>query len=653
MEENRSFKTELTTPLNLLALMGLVCQGMVWDNYAVPFALTIIWGLCLYFRYRIKIPQILEMLIFAAALLICIKYGGRYIYAKSISIGNALAVLQVFYLLRELSPREKLTSASSALIQTAIGSQVVIGYGFIVALATATILLPKVFFELEESGYQTREKRKFRISILSIAVIVAISLLFFAAFPRVRVTSRLGSIIAPGQMQPELETSRSIMDSATRTVFQIEGSGITYLKSYALDTFDGNKWSAGKMSYVKKRPFTQARPDSLHRKVVVRDLKLMGQALPTDAYVRTVQGNFFPSAYISDQGNVIATMIWNTTENIYEYWTDEIAPTETLSKREKNSFLQGPKQDPELLKFLDSVLGSEKNQYKQTKKLEAYLKNNFKYVMGAPDLQKDAPLKDFLLVRKEGHCERFASALAALLRMKKIPSRVAIGFYPLHKNEIGNFYNVTTADAHAWTEVFLPERGWTILDATPYAENEARKKRSIFEAVYDWFEFFWYTKIVNFSVSEQSNILGFIKNEIFGDLKKLIPRMLYILAGIFSAFLLYSKRQYLKKLIPSLKGGKRRRIQAIKNFYGDMLGELSKAGLFKETGETPYEFLLRIEEAMPEISAEARVITESFCAIRYAESDEGPESMRLIKRCFDVLKKCKKKKSTLFKGRPS
>ena len=643
MDEIRSLKYELRSPLNLLALTGLICQGMVWDNYVVPCASATVWLLCLLLKGRIKIPRMLELIFFAAALFISVKYGGRYIYAKSISIGNALAVLQVFFLLRELSPREKLTSAASALIQTAIGSQVIIGYGFIAVLAASALLLPKVFFELEESSFQTHEKRKFRISTWSITVIIAVSLIFFAAFPRMRITGRLGSIVSSGPMQPELETSRSIMESGSQTVFQIEGGGITYLKSYALDTFDGNRWTAGKISYVKKRPFTKPGPESLYRKAAVRDLKLMGPALPTDGYVRTLQGNFFPSAYISDQGNVIAAMVWNTTENIYEYWTDEIPPHETLSKREATSFLQQPPPNQEISGFLDSVLGGEKNPFKQAKKLESYLKNNFRYVTGAPDLQKNEPLKDFLLARKEGNCERFASALAALLRMKKIPSRVAIGFYPLQKNEIGNFYNVTTDDAHAWAEAFIPGKGWMILDATPYAERNTRRSRTFFEAARDWFEFFWYTKIVNFSVSEQSGILEFIKSGILGDIKFFIVRTVSLAGTVLAIFLIYRKRKYLKNLFPFRKGKKNRRILAIKSFYGEMLFELSRSDLFKNAGETPYEFLIRIEKNMPEIAAEARVITESFCEVKYAEKSPGTENMRILRKCVEILKQKKRR----------
>jgi len=83
-----------------------------------------------------------------------------------------------------------------------------------------------------------------------------------------------------------------------------------------------------------------------------------------------------------------------------------------------------------------------------------------------------------------------------------------------------------------------------------------------------------------------------------------------------------------------------------------MLFELSRSDLFKNAGETPYEFLIRIEKNMPEIAAEARVITESFCEVKYAETALGPENMRILRICVEILKQ-KKKKSAPFIGRPS
>ena len=46
------------------------------------------------------------------------------------------------------------------------------------------------------------------------------------------------------------------------------------------------------------------------------------------------------------------------------------------------------------------------------------------------------PVEDFLVNRKQGHCEYFASALALLLRSIDIPSRVINGFKGGDWNEL-------------------------------------------------------------------------------------------------------------------------------------------------------------------------------------------------------------------------
>jgi transglutaminase-like putative cysteine protease len=79
----------------------------------------------------------------------------------------------------------------------------------------------------------------------------------------------------------------------------------------------------------------------------------------------------------------------------------------------------------------------------------------------------ERPLESFLLQRRQGHCELFATSLALMLRSQGIPSRVINGFYGGEHNPVGGYWLVRHADAHAWVEAWLPERGWVSLDPTP------------------------------------------------------------------------------------------------------------------------------------------------------------------------------------------
>ena len=65
------------------------------------------------------------------------------------------------------------------------------------------------------------------------------------------------------------------------------------------------------------------------------------------------------------------------------------------------------------------------------------------------------PVEDFLVNRKKGHCEYFASALALLLRSVDIPSRMVNGFKGGDWNELTETMNVRQKHAHSWVEAYV------------------------------------------------------------------------------------------------------------------------------------------------------------------------------------------------------
>src|SRR5258708_35974499 len=75
-------------------------------------------------------------------------------------------------------------------------------------------------------------------------------------------------------------------------------------------------------------------------------------------------------------------------------------------------------------------------------------------------------LTDFLFQTKQGYCQQFAFAMAALARLVGIPSRIAVG-YTAGTREAHGLWKVTTADAHAWPELYLKDVGWLRFEPTP------------------------------------------------------------------------------------------------------------------------------------------------------------------------------------------
>src|SRR5207244_7733846 len=89
--------------------------------------------------------------------------------------------------------------------------------------------------------------------------------------------------------------------------------------------------------------------------------------------------------------------------------------------------------------------------------LERYLSDSGEYhyslTLTKADPQLD-PVADFLFNTKVGHCNRFATALAVMLRSIGIPAQLVLGFRGADALGNGN-YAVRQCYAHSWVEVFV------------------------------------------------------------------------------------------------------------------------------------------------------------------------------------------------------
>lgn len=98
--------------------------------------------------------------------------------------------------------------------------------------------------------------------------------------------------------------------------------------------------------------------------------------------------------------------------------------------------------------------------------IAAHLGRDFTYARTFQRRRAD-PILDFLLDDHRGHCEYFATATALLARAAGVPARVVIGYRVAEENAIGRYWIVREKNAHAWTEVYLPGRGFVTVDTTP------------------------------------------------------------------------------------------------------------------------------------------------------------------------------------------
>jgi hypothetical protein len=105
--------------------------------------------------------------------------------------------------------------------------------------------------------------------------------------------------------------------------------------------------------------------------------------------------------------------------------------------------------------------------YDAARRIQRYLRGAFPYRQDVPE--HAYPLPAFLEVDRAGYCQQFSGAMALMLRMLGIPSRVAAGFSPGGRDPEHNDFLVDDTDAHNWVEVFFPTIGWVTFEPTPAA----------------------------------------------------------------------------------------------------------------------------------------------------------------------------------------
>jgi transglutaminase-like putative cysteine protease len=133
-----------------------------------------------------------------------------------------------------------------------------------------------------------------------------------------------------------------------------------------------------------------------------------------------------------------------------------------------SNYLSAPSgQNGELATLAQQITAGAQTPYQKALKLQSYFTSGgFTYSVTANLPNSTAGLVKFLYTTKAGMCQQFALAMATLARLVGIPSRIAVGYTAGSRNRNGT-WRVTTADAHAWPELYFTGVGWLRFEPTP------------------------------------------------------------------------------------------------------------------------------------------------------------------------------------------
>ena len=261
-----------------------------------------------------------------------------------------------------------------------------------------------------------------------------------------------------------------------------------------------------------------------------------------------------------------------------------------------------------------------------------WISREFSYTLSTP-LPGRHGADEFLFDWKEGFCEHFSSAFVVLMRGAGIPARVVTGYAGGSRNRYGDYWLVRKMDAHAWAEVWLPERGWVRVDPTAAVaperirdtlEDRLAQARAGSGGAFDlgarwlqmaqmgdWLRRNWNGMVLSFDARRQQRMLS-----AFG-IQQLTPEQL---ASLFATFALLA----IGAMAWLLARGERERDPLLRAWHR-LARRYASHGLARQPHETASAWAARVEAAHPGSGLPA--LSHRFSDIRYAGSDSDTASL--------------------------
>ena len=294
--------------------------------------------------------------------------------------------------------------------------------------------------------------------------------------------------------------------------------------------------------------------------------------------------------------------------------------------------------------------------------------NGFRYTLDQPRVSLDYdPIETFLLQRKAGHCEYFASACALLLQASGIPARLVTGYCGSELNPITGKYEVRQRHAHAWVEAWVGG-SWKTLDPTPAADRTATVREIASRSLLSTFQAaltdLWAGNVNSMSAERQKeffapflsstrSMLDTIRNQgITPVLKELLrPPEHWIsiksLTGLITLcictftvlrFRILSRLKYYVQNLLKRFSRQQRVSQSVVRFYSTFCESCERGGLKMTASSSACE---NAAKALDRFSAglKARDIADlperiatAFNSVRFGQNTLSPDEARLLRR---------------------
>lgn len=270
--------------------------------------------------------------------------------------------------------------------------------------------------------------------------------------------------------------------------------------------------------------------------------------------------------------------------------------------------------------------------------LTMFREQEYVYTLKPPLLTGDVVDK-FLFESKRGFCEHYAGSFALLMRAAGIPSRIVTGYQGGEYNQVGKYLIVRQSDAHAWTEVWLEDRGWVRVDPTAAvsplrieqglddalsdesASFRIQNKNPLFgNLLYSWdnLQHSWNDWVINYDDQKQRRFLSKLDLGIenAGDMIIALVILLGSMSGLFWLTSWYRER-------PA-------RPEQYEILFRRFLRKMSRLGYQKKDSEDVRQFLQRIDQAQASQYSQITQLVKLYIQIKYGQENVSVEHIKAL-----------------------
>lgn len=283
-------------------------------------------------------------------------------------------------------------------------------------------------------------------------------------------------------------------------VYSTDDPSPDYLRMTTLDTYTGNGWASSKLEASREDARVQKGIDAPRRAEGASSREVRIRAAVDGDHLDV---HWLPVPFGPREVEVEGTWLWDdVSETVFSAsrTTRRLAPYTVRAVRvipDAALLAAAGPGDPQvtarygtrvptsagLVELARQITKGAPSPYDRAVAIQSFFtdpRNEFVYDL-TPSQPADGqdPLEAFL-AGKRGFCEQYATAMAVLLRVAGLPSRVAVGFTAGQRVPgKDSTYSVTTSDAHAWPEAWFAGAGWVRFEPTPGATRATQPRYTL------------------------------------------------------------------------------------------------------------------------------------------------------------------------------